>query len=1707
MEVNIRGAVHDGSFLVKEISTVITDWWQTIKTLFSKNSDSSFIDEPLQAIEDMMAIKRKIERGGVPSEEINSLRLEVAKTVDRGNMLLGFDVIIRDENGIPLDSDNISLLQTYEQHVSSQKSVSAQLREKTDFKDTGPSALLLSIKKVDLNTKYISEVGISFYDLEKRAYTTDSYVFLWNSGETKEKDLNLRALFVDFTQEDLAKRIVMVIRVINKAPIESHSATLKKNSVVSDVPESYFCRQMYAWEIIELSTLFNNQKLNNVKESVVFLKRDDDLSTALKSLQVTSRMPKQAVSEMNSSKFLINTSIVPGTVEEIRSKHPHLFSRSTAAILKRTDRPSTSNYDERNDLYVTLNQAELTGKSSEKNIEVRLHVVEANGTILENVFETVSVNGTQKATSYTSIVFYHENKPQWVENIKISLPKTAAHSIFLRLLFYSRKAYDKNKGEKGPFAISHIQLIYNDVFITDNEHELAVYKIDTNVFNDDMTLYMELPATKNEWKKMGSGATAQVSKMHTQGFSLSEKSSVSISTNLCSSVFTQNKHILNLLRWRRNSAELKHSLTVLAKPVGETETEMIRFMSHILDALFEIWHDSEKLELVVFDVIVAVLKLCEEPRFSNARLQLETYLDRFPFTTADVKILKCINHYLITNVETSNEQARLALRVIGSLFKFVMKANRAAEKFHEDSYNDQTFSTSINTLLKSLITLMGESRSRMAVQNTALKCIPSIIDLLHDSRACSAQDLCDFIENLIANFGKNIVARERLGFIAQIVETKFFMLPLSRERLIGPCRRLVLEHIEGDDVRVAEHGEFAERAADCASIVASILERLFPFSTTDVFMESELSTFILSVYRPLVRAMVRVIRENPMDDEARSHFFSVILSLLDKMSAQMFGTYVEERNSETDKLDFLMEMLMMSRDLLSRCPFPSTWKAMILQQNKIIHKALRFVMSAIQTYFSNENFCKEMWQEYMLTLVSFVTQDYADTSRGTFDQFFSLRTIAAKDIRSMWFRLSPSQKLLYIPNLVGSFLKVSLIDDEETRAAVIPIFFDMMQTEYNTSSSRSFNEFASELVSQLDLLVGEHTATMAFKEQFKELSTTRCQSDKDLMAHGGNEFIERIYRLLTHLIEFYNVKEEDAIDIRMSRTFQLLKYYHEFEHEELYVSYIYKLYNLHLMYGNEIEAAKTLLRHASLLTWEEKELKDWTITRNLNRHCANERQLKEVLINEVGELFAKGELWEDSLIYLKQLVHVYETMLIDYVKLADLYRKIATLYTKIDKEERTFFYFYLVGFYGTGFPDFLNGKRFVFRSNKLEMHGAFTQRLLEMYQNPKQIRSTDDCSHLRNEPGRHMQIFNIEPVAEECPFEDNSSINPSIKQYYRHYNIRNFEYSKVEERRNTKWTEVDESGEILRNWIIKRKIRTFETLPSELRFTEVTSVSDPIFISPLQCAVDQMAKKNKKLTEAMEMVVRNEVQTVKKLSGEVMGVVNAAVMGGVKNYEVFFTAKAAEAFEVEERTLALRLSELIVVQVEILEECIYVHRTRCTTDGDRDINAVLTDSFNKHREFVEQNFGKTGSRIPKQEKKRQSDSSNSESLHLQEVSGMSTLKSTKALGSAVANLINKKTSNASTSFASRWTNSIDSLSSTLRMSNTGGRLSIGISRNSSQSSTPTSTTNSSIDQIRFRPHNTSTLRVNTAAPPLPARHTELEALGTRPRRKTMDTTG
>lgn len=141
--------------------------------------------------------------------------------------------------------------------------------------------------------------------------------------------------------------------------------------------------------------------------------------------------------------------------------------------------------------------------------------------------------GVPPLNEYRSVIYYHEDKPQWYETFKVAIPIEEFRNSHLKFLFKHRSTNEaKDKSEK-PFALCYVKLMQeNGTTLKDARHNLIVYKIDHKKFDDTTIDYFKLPSTIEEIRDN--------QKPQTAGLCLSTKDSFSISTNICSTKLTQN---------------------------------------------------------------------------------------------------------------------------------------------------------------------------------------------------------------------------------------------------------------------------------------------------------------------------------------------------------------------------------------------------------------------------------------------------------------------------------------------------------------------------------------------------------------------------------------------------------------------------------------------------------------------------------------------------------------------------------------------------------------------------------------------------------------------------------------------------------------------------------------------------------------------------------------------------------------------------------------------------------------------------------------------------------------------------------------------------------------------------------------------------------------------------------------------------------------
>jgi dedicator of cytokinesis protein 1 len=120
-----------------------------------------------------------------------------------------------------------------------------------------------------------------------------------------------------------------------------------------------------------------------------------------------------------------------------------------------------------------------------------------------------------------------------------------------------------------------------------------------------------------------------------------------------------------------------------------------------------------------------------------------------------------------------------------------------------------------------------------------------------------------------------------------------------------------------------------------------------------------------------LRTIIQTIISIERDDPCVGHLVSVMLSVFRQMTPHHYRNYLGHFATRSDLLDFLIEILMVFKDLVARHVYAPDWAQMVLLQNAIVLKAMRFFSQTILTRFSDP-FEPQLWNNYFFCAITSV---------------------------------------------------------------------------------------------------------------------------------------------------------------------------------------------------------------------------------------------------------------------------------------------------------------------------------------------------------------------------------------------------------------------------------------------------------------------------------------------------------------------------------------------------------------------------------------------------------------------------------------------------------------------------------------------------------------------------------------------------------------
>ncbi|XP_058144291.1 dedicator of cytokinesis protein 3 isoform X1 [Dasypus novemcinctus] len=1546
--------------VVTEVTATLQEWASLWKQLYVKHKVDLFY-KLRHVMNELIDLRRQLLSGHLTQDQVREVKRHITVRLDWGNEHLGLDLVPRKDFEV-VDSDQISVSDLYKMHLSSRQSVQQSTSQVDTMRPRHgetcrmpvPHHFFLSLKSFTYNTiGEDSDVFFSLYDMREGKQISERFLVRLNKNggpRNPEKIERMCALFTDLSSKDMKRDLYIVAHVIRIGRMLLNDS--KKG------PAHLHYRRPYGCAVLSILDVL--QSLTELKEEKDFVLKVYTCNNESEWAQIHENIIRKSSAKYSapsaSHGLIISLQLLRGDMEQIRRENPIIFNRGLAITRKLGFPDVIMPGDIRNDLYLTLEKGDFErgGKSVQKNIEVTMYVLYADGEILKDCISLGS--GEPNRSSYHSFVLYHSNSPRWGEIIKLPIPIDRFRGSHLRFEF--RHCSTKDKGEKKLFGFAFSPLMRDDgTTLSDDIHELYVYKCDENSTFNNHALYLGLPCCKEDYNGCPNIPSSLI-------FQRSTKESFSISTQLSSTKLTQNVDLLALLKWKAFPDRIMDILGRLRHVSGE---EIVKFLQDILDTLFVILDENtEKYGLLVFQSLVFIINLLRDIKYFHFRPVMDTYIQKhFAGALAYKELIRCLKWYMDCSAELiRQDHIQEAMRALEYLFKFIVQS-RILYSRATCGMEEEQFRSSIQELFQSIRFVLSldsrNSETLLFTQAALLNSFPTIFDEL--LQMFTVQEVAEFVRGTLGSMPSTVHIGQsmdvvKLQSIARTVDSRLFSFSESR-RILLP---VVLHHIH-------LHLRQQKELLICSGILGSIFS-IVKTSSLEADVIEEVEMMVESLLDVLLQTLLTIMSKSHAQEAVRGQrcpqctaeitgeYVSCLLSLLRQMCDTHYQHLLDNFQSKDELKEFLLKIFCVFRNLMKMSVFPRDWMVMRLLTSNIIVTTVQYLSSALHKNFTETDFDFKVWNSYFSLAVLFINQPSLQLEiitsakkKKILDKYGDMRVMMAYELFSMWQNLG-EHKIHFIPGMIGPFLGVTLVPQPEVRNIMIPIFHDMMDWEQRKNGN--FKQVEAELIDKLDSMVSEGRGDESYRELFGLLTqlfgpypSLLEKVEQETWRETGISFVTSVTRLMERLLDYRDcMKGEETENKKIGCTVNLMNFYKsEINKEEMYIRYIHKLCDMHLQAENYTEAAFTLLLYCELLQWEDRPLREF-----LHYPSQTEWQRKEGLCRKIIHYFNKGKSWEFGIPLCRELACQYES-LYDYQSLSWIRKMEASYYDNIMEQQRLEPEFFRVGFYGRKFPFFLRNKEYVCRGHDYERLEAFQQRMLSEF--PQAIamqhpNHPDDA--ILQCDAQYLQIYAVTPIPDYVDVLQMDRVPDRVKSFYRVNNVRKFRYDRPFHK-----GPKDKENEFKSLWIERTTLTLTHSLPGISRWFEVER-RELVEVSPLENAIQVVENKNQELRALISQYQHKQVHgNINLLSMCLNGVIDAAVNGGIARYQEAFFDKDYIVKHPGDAEKITQLKELMQEQVHVLGVGLAVHE-KFVHPEMRPLHKKLIDQFQMMRASLYHEF-------------------------------------------------------------------------------------------------------------------------------------------------------
>ncbi|XP_074036384.1 dedicator of cytokinesis spg isoform X2 [Leptinotarsa decemlineata] len=1502
--------------VIREVTLVLREWGTIWKEIFVERNTYKF-ETVGKVMRDLLEWRRQLVSGTLTHDQTWELKLKIIQKIDWGNRKLGLDLVPR-QGAHMVEPDSMSVVELYHVHVASAENtqgVSARgTIKKKEQKKTLTHHLYFCMRDFGHHVGEDTEIYFSLYDACKQKFLTERFlVKISKDGFSNyvEKLHSNCTVFTELGNAELVKEIYIVAHIMRIGKMLYSDSSKKTDKLVA---QQQIFKRPHGVAVQNLGDYLTSKESDTEEKEFsmrVYQCEEKDFHQ-LHEFIIRQTGKFSALSAHINYGIMISVKMLHGELRTIKEENTLLFKN--VSLTNKLGFPDViMPGDVRNDLYLYLDKGEFErgGKSTGKNIEVSIVVLDSEKNVIKNCLWGAS--GSEATSEYNSMIIYHHNSPAWAENVRLTLPIDKFAGAHVRLEY--RHCSTREKNDKKLFGFSFIRLMDKDgAAVQDGQHDLYIYKCEDSQKLENCG-YLSLPAFAKDFEG-NHEASGQFSRSH--------KEMITIKTLLCSTKLTQNVDLLALLRWKSHPERIQESLQRVLRLGDE---ELIKFLQDVLDALFALFStedgNSTTHSGLVFHVLVSIFNLLDGSKYQHFKPVLDAYIkNHFAAALVYKGLLTSVQHCAdwVVSFE-KQEPIQKCFKSLEYIFKLIIQSrllfSRATGGHFEDSFRRDLFSVfaSLNKMLT-----INDSHI-INTQVALLLALSSVYEqLIEVTPTLEVTKLAGTMLDSLPRDLPTLLVQAKLSCIKNMVMSKLFQDDESRNiLLVTACKHLRYHLTRLEELKL------------CTEILGEITGYLFKQrklseeqGKINNCIHHDVDTLCVAILEVLIQTILGIIDKDVKVFGCLVACLIGTLQLLDEFHYKRLWEVIMGPAQDRKPLkDFLLRAFLVFRNLVRMEVFPPDWLVIKMLTNNVILKALQEFAQPLAFKFLDSRagyFDKELWTNYFNLSVDYLTQaslqleQFSDVKREKIiEKYGDMRVLMGFQILSMWSQLGEC-KLSFIPTMVGPFLKVTLVPEIELRKATLHIFFDMMECEQRARGN--FKQVECELIDKLDILISDNKGDDEYRRLFNTILLDRVQSEDPAWKESGAAFISSITRLLERLLDYRNVIQGDENrDKRMSCTFNLLNFYkNEFNRKEMYLRYIYKLHDLHLSAENYTEAAFTLKLYADQLHWNNNQVAD----PNYPNHT--ECQVKELLYRQIINYFDKGKCWEKGIPLLKELANLYESIFFDYKLLSDILKYQAKFFDNILTQLRPEPEFFRVGFYGLGFPLFVRNKQFVYRGLEYERIGAFTQRLQTEFPSAQILmKNTPPDDTIINSDGQFIQICNVKPIPESNPITLATDIPEKISRFYHYNDVRRFQCDRPVHKGI-----IDKENEIKTLWIERMVMEIASPLPGILRWFEVISRQTDE-IPPVQYACETMRNVENELRQLITIHSLDPKRNLNPFTMRLQGIIDANVQGGISKYQqAFFTKEFAKLYP-EHKIHAETLKELIINATRVIDEGLTLH--------------------------------------------------------------------------------------------------------------------------------------------------------------------------------------